>query len=131
MKRFFTLLVFLCLSLVFVRAQSTPKQQRLHMAAERIGAQIGVADDDRDTFISLYQAYKKEMAGISAIRPEPADGEEAAVEAKIRCDFLKSAKILEVREKYYNRFRTVLRPSQIQKMYNIERQWAAQSAPPK
>ena len=63
------------------------------------------------------------MSSVRTIKPSVTGDSEEAVEAKIRCDFVKSEKILEIRKNYYEQFRTILRPSQIQKMYDLEREW--------
>ena len=49
------------------------------------------------------------------------DDEEQAAEAKILRDFDKSEKLLNLRKSYYKKFRAILSPTQIQKMYDAER----------
>lgn len=128
MKKILTIMLCLCMAAALLGAQSTQRQKMLHMAAVRIAEQIGVREDAKAQFITLYQSYKKETAAVNAAAVEqPSDPEEAA-EAKILGDFDKSAKILSLRRSYYTRFRTILSPSQIQKMYDIERAWVAENA---
>ena len=115
-------LLFCCCAAAF--AQSTQRQKAIHMAALRIAEQIGVTGAEKEAFITTYQAYKKETAEISKIQP-PRDKEgEDAAEAKILSDFDKSERLLALRRNYYARFRSLLKPSQIQKMYDMERGWA-------
>lgn len=102
-------------------AQSSQRQKKIHMTAVRIAEQIEVSDSDKETFVAIYQAYKKERADIMKIQPTPEEDLEAAAEAKILSDFEKSDKILSLRKAYYSKFRTILSPSQIQKMYDAER----------
>lgn len=45
---------------------------------------------------------------------------DAEIEKQIKDRFAQSRKILDVREKYYNEFRKVLTPKQIQKIYQAE-----------
>lgn len=125
MKRFLIFFLLFCTSMGAAFAQSSEAQKRIHMAAERICAKIDVDNVHKDEFISIYQSYKKDMSTVRTIKPTISGNSEQAVEAKIRCDFVKSEKILEIRKNYYEKFRTILRPSQIQQMYDIEREWAS------
>lgn len=101
-------------------AQSSQRQKVIHMAAVRIAESIRVPQSEKEAFISLYQNYKKESAVImSAAQAQSGDADKDA-EAKILNDFEKSAKLLELRKKYYFEFRKILSPSQIQKMYDAE-----------
>ena len=45
---------------------------------------------------------------------------DAEIEKQIKAKFAQSRKILDVREKYYNEFRKILTPKQIQKIYQAE-----------
>lgn len=125
MKKLLIFLLLLCIPIGVAFAQSTQAQKKIHMAAERISAKIGVDKADKEAFVSIYKAYKKEMSEVRDIKPAISGESEEAIEAKIRCDFVKSEIILEIRKKYYDKFRTILRPSQIQQMYDIEREWAS------
>ena len=123
MKRIIILLLFAASFNSF--AQPTQRQKMIHMAAVRIAEQIEVKEADKETFISLYQNYKKESGEIMKARPLAAGGaeaaEEAAAEAKILSDFDKSGKLLLLRKSYYFKFRAIISPLQIQKMYDLER----------
>lgn len=127
MKKIFVLIVLTLTFCLSAPAQVSQRQKMIHMAALRIAGQIGVADKDKETFISLYQNYKKESAEIMRVQPSSSDDAEVAAESKILSDFDKSEKILQLRRKYYAKFRTILTPTQIQKMYDAER--AAVTAP--
>ena len=121
MKRFI-IAIFMALSIA-AAAQPTQRQKMVHMAAVRIAEQIEVPDSSKEAFISLYQTYKKESAVIMAVRPAEDDTADPS-EAKILCDFNKSEKLLALRREYYFKFRELLTPAQIQKMYDAERQSA-------
>lgn len=121
MKRIiiFFLLAFAVIS--DASAQQTQRQKAIHMAAVRIAEQLEVEGSDKDAFISLYQNYKKESGEIMKTLPAASDDRETAAEARILSDFEKSEKILSLRKAYYFKFREILSPSQIQKMYDLER----------
>lgn len=102
-------------------AQSTQRQKMIHMAAARIADEIGVSEQNRTTFITIYQNYKKETAQVMSAPVHASEDPETAVEMKILQDFEKSEKILALRKNYYQKFRSILSPTQIQKMYDAER----------
>lgn len=91
------------------------------MAAIRIAGQIDVKQSDVDEFVRLYQEYKKDLSSIMDEKPVVAESAEQSVENKILSDFDKSERILKVRRVFYQKFRKILQPSQIQKMYAIEK----------
>ena len=125
-----TLLILFSLLISFcATAQSSQRQKMIHMAAVRIAEQIEVPEQNREAFITLYQKYKGESSEIVKVRPRDGEDPEKTVELKILDDFEKSRKILSLREAYYFKFREVLTPSQIQKMYDLER--VAKDAPPR
>lgn len=104
--------------------QASQRQKMIHMAAVRIADQIGVGESQREAFVAMYHAYKKEAAAIISSNEATATDTEAAAEQKIYSDFDKSQKILDLRKSYYTKFRTILSPTQIQQMYNVERSGA-------
>ena len=97
----------------------------IHMAAVRIADRIGVEEPARSEFIQLYQEFKKESAAVLTVKPAATGNTENDIEAKIYADFEKSEKILSLRKAYYEKFRTILTPSQIQAMYDIEKEYNA------
>ena len=126
MKRLFAILVLMAALCSGTAAQHSQREKMIHMAAVRIADQIGVQGGDRETFISLYQGFKKESAAI--MREQYISGSQDPAEAKILGDFDKSEKILALRKAYYVKVRTVLSPSQIQKMYDLEKAASARSS---
>lgn len=121
MKRAIILLLLTFAAVSNAFAQPTQRQKMIHMAAVRIAGQIGIGGSDKDAFISLYQNYKKESGEILKIQPESYDDVEKAAETRILSDFDKSERLLHLRESYYSKFRKILSPTQIQKMYDLER----------
>lgn len=124
MKRII-ILILMALSIITpASAQSTQRQKAIHMAAVRIADEIGLGEQKKASFIAIYQEYKKEVAEIMSVPAPVADNPETLAEKKILQDFDKSEKILQLRKRYYTKFRSILSPTQIQKMYNAERQSA-------
>ena len=108
------------------QAQSqTERMKAIHMAAVRIADRIGVQEPARSEFIQLYQVFKRESAAVLSVRPAVTGNTEDDIEAKIYADFEKSEKILSIRKAYYKKFRALLSPSQIQSMYDIEKEFNA------
>lgn len=126
MKKIIILLFLLSGCAFAIQAQAqTERMKAIHMAAVRIADRIGVQDPARSEFIQLYQAFKKETAAILSVKPAATGNAEDDIEAKINADFEKSEKILSLRREYYQKFRTFLFPSQIQAMYDIEKEFNA------
>lgn len=124
MKKILVVLLFLCVSLWGVRAQAPIERMKaIHMAAVRIADRIGVQDPVRSEFVQLYQAFKKESAAVLSVQQSMSGNKEDDIEAKILSDFEKSEKILSLRRAYYEKFRVILTPSQIQAMYDIEKEF--------
>lgn len=111
-----TLFISLCIT-----AQPSQRQKMIHMAAVRIAEQIDVPEQSREAFITLYQRYKGESSEIVRAHPQEDENPEKSAELKILDDFAKSEKILALRKEYYFKFREILTPSKIQKMYDLER----------
>lgn len=126
MKKIIILLLLLSGCVFAVQAQAqTERMKAIHMAAARIADRIGVQEPERSEFIQLYQAFKKETAAILSVKPAATGNTEDDIEAKIYADFEKSENILSLRREYYQKFRTILSPSQIQTMYDIEKEFNA------
>ncbi|MBQ0080873.1 MAG: hypothetical protein KBS95_04930 [Alistipes sp.] len=121
MKRIVILILFAFALSENAFAQPTLAQKMIHRAAIIIADKIGVGESDKETFMSMYQSYRKERLDIMRIHPQAMDDIEKATEAKILSDFEKSDKLLQLRKLYYTKFRTFLSPTQIQKMYDAEK----------
>lgn len=126
MKKYLIVLCCLCgiLAVSFAQVPSE-RMKAIHMAAVRIADRIGVEEPARSEFIQLYQEFKKESAAVLTVKPAATGNTEDDIEAKISADFEKSEKILSLRKAYYEKFRTILTPSQIQAMYDIEKEYKA------
>ena len=116
------LIFFLSLSIgLCVSAQPSQRQKMIHIAAVRIAEQIEVSEAYRGDFISLYQRYKGESSEIIRAKAPSGENPENSAELKILDDFEKSQKLLTLRKAYYFKFREILTPSQIQRMYDLEK----------
>ncbi|MBQ9548478.1 MAG: hypothetical protein IJV01_04885 [Bacteroidales bacterium] len=123
MKKLLLILVLLCGILPDAPGQGpTQRMKAIHMAALRIADGIGVPEAKRADFVALYQAFKKESVAVLSEKPAVTGDAENDAEAKILSDFDKSAQLLSLRKAYYQKFRAILSPSQIQAMYDMEKQ---------
>ena len=103
----------------------TGHMKAIHMTAVRIADRIGAEEPVRSEFIRLYQSFKKESAAALSVNPAATGNAEDDIEAKIYPDFERSEKILSLRKVYYKKFRAILPPSQIQSMYDAEKEFNA------
>ena len=92
------------------------------MAAVRIAYKIGVPDASKEDFVKLYQEFKRESSALLESQVISSGEKEAALEAKILSDFDKSEKLLALRKESYFKFTKILSPSQIQSMYDLEKE---------
>lgn len=101
------------------------------MNAQRIADAIALDDATTAKFVPLYveynEAVRAEFKG-SAPKKEQGRMSDAEVDARIRENFNKSRKILDLREAYYEKFLTILTPRQIQKMYEEEKHFGRQAS---
>ena len=110
------------------RQELTP-EQRAERTANRIAGELMLDDNGAAKFKSIYTDYQKELAEVNKkYMPEkPKKQEEAKPERKERTDkdiedgiknqFAHRRAILDVEEKYYTKFKSVLTPRQIERVY--------------
>jgi len=124
----------MALVLVFsmsMAAESTPTKEQKREAREKqlteqTNAYIqsfGLSGEKAEQFRNIYMDYSKKLQGIKLLyKKEKAASAptEEQVEATIRSRFDRQRNILNIREEYYHKLRTVLAPSQIQKIYDDE-----------
>ena len=100
-----------------------------------IAKSMGLSGQDTEKFEEVYKEYNREMRGLMGNPPqrperdnkkpegekkewkEPTDEE---VEAMLKGRFARSRKMLDLHEKYYDKYRKFLSPKQIQKIYDFE-----------
>ena len=126
MKKIVILLTLMAGFVLPAQAQApTQRMKAIHMAAVRIADSIGIQEPERTAFVQIYQEFKKECAAIVAEKPDGTGDAEKDIEAKIYSDFEKSEKVLALRKSFYEKFRSILLPSQIQAMYDLEKEFNA------
>ena len=116
------------------RPHFTP-EQRADRQADRISRELMLDDATAEKFKAIYKDYKNELAEINKrYMPEPPkrEGEvkpgekrerkhmtDVEVENRTKDRFAHQRAILDVEEKYYDKFRTVLNPRQVDKVYRM------------
>lgn len=112
-------------------AQDQQKRQRLsreefaEKQAQHIASQLALDEAKTKQFVAVYSQYQKEIWALNGgHRPRKAGGgqSEAQVENNIKQRFEHSQKILDIRQKYYREYSRFLTQTQIQRVYEIEKQ---------
>ncbi|GAB1474056.1 hypothetical protein MASR2M69_14970 [Bacteroidota bacterium] len=87
-----------------------------------ISTSLKLSSSDLLRFTELYTSYFNEMRKAEK-KPKRTPGKlsDADAEMIIKEDFSQAKRILNVRENYYEQFKTILSQVQILKMYDIER----------
>ena len=107
--------------------QSNEQRMSREQLAEAQGKHIAyeLAFDEQTTqkFIEAYQDYQKEVwtLGPRLSRRQQQTQTEAEAEQAIRQRMERSQKILDLREKYYQRYSQFLTQRQIERVYELER----------
>lgn len=111
------------------RPKFTPEQMAT-MRAQRIAENLKLDDATTNKFVETYKAYLNEQHEIFAkYGKEMKEGKkgdkkqktDAEVEKEILDQIAMSRAQLDLREKYYKKFRTFLNPKQIKAVYNQEK----------
>lgn len=92
--------------------------------AEQMAKDLELDQETAPQFIELYKAYRLENMKINRAhhnRLDPDTATESDIDAKIRDGFAMSRELLDLREKYYEKFLELLSPRQAMKMYYLER----------
>lgn len=95
-------------------------QRRLYWHLRRLLNSHEDAEDVlQETFYKAYKSFRnKECAAMSKRKAERTDAE---TEEVIKYQFEMAKQKVEIREKYYTKFRKFLTPKQIEKIYDSER----------
>ncbi len=146
MKRFIvTLMIMIC---VISTLSAQPQQSRQpHREDSRnmdgnftefqiqvLTKQLRLDEKSIEPFTKLYTEYSQKMEALQPEQPQrrndpqnskqgerPAKPSDAEVEAKILESFEMAERGTALKREYYDKFKTILNPHQILKMYNIER----------
>ena len=86
-----------------------------------IASKIGLDEATTAKFSEIYLQFLKETGEVmkDVKRPEPGNSDEE-IDRNIRNNFAFSRKMLDLREKYYEKFLTIMTPTQIQNLYKQE-----------
>lgn len=133
MKKIYCVLISLLFALGVVAQQPSRRQ-----GMDRVGQQIkhyvetfNLNETQTQQFDTLYKAYCKQLLSIRVKYQNDNDNERATltdeqIEQLILGNFAQSRDILNVREQYYKEFRKVLTPSQINTIFEDEKNRRAQ-----
>ena len=99
------------------------REQQLTEQTNAYIAQFGLEGEQAEHFRNIYTDYSKKLQGVNLLykkdKPSAAPTEDE-IETAIRNRFDRQRSILNIREEYYHKLRTVLAPSQIQRIYDDE-----------
>lgn len=133
MKKFFN--TMLCAMMMAacstaVQAQDAPskkqrksREQVAEAQARHIAHSLALDDATAQQFIQAFQDYQKEVWALGPkVHPGSKKNQtDAEAEKAIKSSFEHSQKILDLREKYYQRYSQFLTPKQIQRVYKLEK----------
>lgn len=110
------------------KGERPTREQILDHQSREMATNLGLEGDKTDDFIAIYKDFKSEIFKVwsTAKKTSPNQTDEE-IEASIKSGFETSHKVLDIREAYYAKFREVLSPAQIQKMYFLENHKGASS----
>lgn len=101
-----------------------PTEADFKTESEIIAKKLNLGGDSIAKFQEIYVAYKKDMfKAMEEHKPSYKKKEctEEQIDAMNRERFAHARKMLDIRETYYKKFLTTLKPSQVEKMYRIEK----------
>ena len=129
MKNYFRIL-FVAISLLAIfgsasaqnsNRQRMSREQFAQVRARHIADSLGLANETNDQFVKTYCDQQKDIWALGPrITSDSATSKPEAKEA-IQKRFEKSQKILDIRQKYYKEYSKPTTQEQIQKMYELER----------
>jgi hypothetical protein len=103
--------------------QRMSREQLAEAHARHIAHDLALDDQTTQKFIEAYQDYQKEVwaLGPRLSRRQQQAETEAEAEQAIKQRMERSQKILDLREKYYQRYSQFLTQRQIERVYELER----------
>ncbi len=143
MKRFiiFTIALIASATQLFAQPQQRPHQEHIsgniqEFQTQLIIKQLEIPEAKQSSFTTLYTQYFEAMEQLRPKRQRPQRGEgergevennkmtDSEIEAQILESFDAAEKVTTLKREYYKKFKMILSPQQILKMYNIERQFS-------
>lgn len=105
--------------------------QRIEQQVRHYSEAFALSEEQAQQFATLYKAYNKQMRAIhdQYLHERTAEGTtltDEQIEQRILDNFAQSRAILDVREQYYQEFRKLLTPSQINQIFEDEKARRAQ-----
>ncbi len=90
---------------------------------EAIEEALELSEEQAEPFKALYEEYVKAAASQRPLnhRSDSVEMSDEQMERMIRESFSRSRKAIDLKERYYRRFREILTPTQISVMYEVER----------
>jgi len=120
----------ICLGLLSILASAQPRpfppermsdEELIRMQTRDIVSWLDLDKRTETKFVKEYTAFRKEIDEIARNARPPQDiKNETEIDLAIQQNFAVSEQILQIRKKYYFKFKEFLKPSQIQMMYRIE-----------
>ena len=132
MKRVILFLTAITFALGSLMAQPAKKgdapkgKERIEQQIQQYTEAFSLNEAQAQQFGSLYRQYSKKLHAIHDLyhQPRPEEGvtlTDEQVEKRILNNFAQSRAILEVRETYYQEFRKILTPTQINQIFEDEK----------
>lgn len=90
---------------------------------ELIAQSLGLSDQRQSDFVEIYKHYNEEMGQIARRDRGGKDLTDEQIEQRILQSFDHSEETTALKRKYYYKFKEVLSPKEILRMYNVEREF--------
>lgn len=116
------------------KGEKPSAEQMAERKANKMAEQLLLDDKTSAKFVPLYQQYLTELQALKPAKKQPAEKPEAGkapkvkknkteqeIADKIKANFERQHKTLDIKEKYYKEFSKVLNQKQISKMYKMEK----------
>lgn len=135
MKKHLLVIIALLVTSVLAAQQPTGEKrdgrQRIEQQIRNYISAFSLDGTKAEKFDAMYKAYSKKLYAIHNLyrHESPNDGtalSDEQLEKRILDNIAQSRAILDVREEYYKQFRTILTPSQINKIFEDEKARRAQ-----
>ncbi len=127
--RIFMMVVILTLSCATANAQTTQRQrlsreQLAEVQAKHIAHQLAFSDDVTAKFVETYGKCQKEIWTLAPKnkKKKKTSMTDKETEDVIKARFENSEKLLNIRKKYYKEYSKFLTQTQIERVYELERQ---------
>ena len=107
------------------KKQRMSREQMAEAQAKHIARELALDDATSQKFIETFSAYQKEVWALSpkgkGMHQKKGDITDAEAEKAIKDQFEHSQKILTLRQEYYKKYCKFLKPKQIMRVYELER----------